>query len=71
MLTKSEVLDRSYLEVRSAIVEMAAVLDRHDRGEGDSDGRLQQLYEAIRLLGNSKDAGPDRCESILNFFSDD
>ena len=71
MLTKAQILDRSYLDVRSAIVEVAATLDRHDRGDGTSDDRIDQLYAALQLLADSKDSGTDRCERILNFFSDD
>lgn len=71
MLTKAQVLDRYYLDVRSKIVETAATLDRHDRGDGQSDARLAQLYEALRVLAASEGAQPNRCEQILNLFSED
>lgn len=71
MLTKQQVLDRSYLEVRSAIVEVAATLDRHDRGEGPTDGRLRELYDALALLAGSQGEGPDRCERVLNHFTEE
>lgn len=71
MLTKSEVMDRSYLDVRSALVEMAATLDRYDRGKGDTDERAGELFRALRLLADSRDAAPRRCEQILNFFTED
>ena len=71
MLTRQQVLDRSYLDVRSAIVEVAATLDRHDRGDGPSDKRLCELYAGLRLLAESEGSGTDRCERILNLFTED
>lgn len=71
MLTKSQVLDRYYLDVRSKIVETAATLDRHDRMDGQGDDRIEQLYQALRLLADSRDSEPNRCEQILNFLSED
>lgn len=71
MLTKTEVLDRYYLDARSRIVETAATLDRHDRMDGESDERLHQLYEALQLLASSQNDEPNRCERILNLLSED
>lgn len=71
MLTKSEVLDRYYLDARSRIVETAATLDRHDRMDGEPDERVNQLYDALQLLAASKDSEPNRCERILNLLSED
>ena len=71
MLSKRQVLDRSYLDVRSAIVEAAATLDRHDRGGGESDARLAELYAALRLLADSEGGPGGRVERVLNHFTDD
>ena len=71
MLSRRQVLDRSYLDVRSAIVEVAATLDRHDRGDGPSDDRLAELYEGLRLLADSRGSGTDRCERVLNLFTEE
>lgn len=71
MLTKTEVLDRYYLDTRSKIVETAAALDRHDRSDGDSDERIAQIYEALRVLAASEGSEPNRCEQILNLLSED
>ena len=82
MLTRSEALDRYYLDVRCQLVEIAATLDRIDRGDGGSDPtddpRLSQLREAVALLAGSldgqppqDDAGrPNRSERMLLHFSD-
>lgn len=81
MLTRSEALDRYYLDVRCQLVEIAATLDRIDRGDGDvdeSDPRLTQLRGAVALLAESldgvlpqDDAGrPNRSERMLLHFSD-
>ena len=82
MLTRSEALDRYYLDVRCQLVEIAATLDRIDRGEasaaGGDDPRLTQLRDAVTLLAESldgeppqDDAGrPNRSERMLRHFSD-
>ena len=71
MLTRKQALDRYFLDVRCALVEVAATLDRIDRGDDDAadDGRLTQLREAIALLQAPSDQ-PDRSERLLRHFSD-
>ena len=63
-----EVLDREFLEIRAKILEVAASLDRLDRGEGDirSDDRYQQLCQGIEIL---KESDVDRAERVQTLFS--
>lgn len=65
------VLDRVYLEVRCKLLDVAAMLDRIERVDGDSvaadDPRLQQFREALAILGHE---GADRAERIQMLFSD-
>jgi len=76
MLTAGEVVDTYFLEVRCALLELAATLDRYDRAaEGGSDeapigdSRLNQIYQSLAILAE-KETSPDRAERLLNLFSD-
>jgi hypothetical protein len=61
------VLDGYFLEVRSKLLDLAAILDRIDRGGGmPNDPRLQRIHEAIGLLVNS---GAERAEQVQTVFS--
>lgn len=63
-----DVLNREYLEIRAKILEVAASLDRLDRGEGDvtADPRYQQLLSGIELLKGNE---PKRAEQVQLLFS--
>lgn len=73
MLTAEQVIDQEYLNARCMLIEIAAILDRHDRAATSSppprDGRLEQLCAAIDVLAD-RDAMPDRSEKLLMLFSD-
>ena len=70
-LSAREHLDREFLNIRAALLDIAAALDRLDRGadrEGIAhDPRLADLLQAVRLLG---DGQPDRAKRIQALFSD-
>ncbi len=69
--TANQVLDREFLDIRHRIIDVAATLDRIEKGEGAdsarSDPRMVQLTEAIRLLIDGK---PQRAERVQMIFSD-
>ena len=67
-MAAAAVLNREFLEIRAKILEVAASLDRLDRGAGSTadDPRLKQLLEAIDILQENK---PDRAEQIQLLFS--
>ena len=67
-LNAKAALDASYLEARSKILDLAAILDRIDRGDGgvDSDARLDLIRKGTEAL---LDDGPDRAERIQRIFS--
>jgi hypothetical protein len=66
-LPAAEVLDGYFLEARARIIELAAMLDRIDRGGGaTADPRMQKLTQALARL---QQAGPGRAETIQNIFS--
>ena len=67
-MAAAAVLNREFLEIRAKILEVAASLDRLDRGAGSmaDDPRLKRLLEAIDILQDSK---PERAEQIQLLFS--
>ncbi len=73
MLTPHQVLDHYYLEARCQLLEIAAMLDRHDfaqREQGDqpSEARLERIYQSLAVLAQRQSA-TDRSERLLNLFS--
>jgi len=66
------VLDQFYLEARARLLEVAATLDRVDRGGMGSqdDPRLGLLRQAIHVLDQSTlKNSPDRAEQLQLLFS--
>jgi hypothetical protein len=65
-----EVLGHDFLEARSKILEIAAILDRIDRAPArhgeQPDVRLCQLRRAVEAL---LEPGPGRAETIQHIFS--
>ncbi|MBI1368353.1 MAG: hypothetical protein GC162_06830 [Planctomycetes bacterium] len=70
MLDRQEVLDRYFPEVRAWLIQIAAVMDRCDRSEGDvnSDARLAMYQQSLKVLMDNR--APDRAERIQKIFSD-
>lgn len=67
MLTKRELMDLSFLEIRGKALEVAAFLDRLDRYEGEEDFRIEALRNALLLLSR-KETG--RAQAFLEALSD-
>lgn len=69
-MTKEQVLDRYFLEMRCKVLEVAASLDRIDRAEGPRSAgegsRLDKLHRAVQVL---LEHGPDRAEKVQRIFS--
>jgi hypothetical protein len=69
-MTREQVVNRYFLEMRCKVLEVAASLDRVDRaapsGNGSDDPRLEQLRRAVRVL---LEAGPGRAEKVQQIFS--
>ncbi len=64
-LTAAAALDAFYLDARSRILDLAAALDRIDRGGTTTDPRLAKLRAGIgRLLGDG-----NRAEAVQKLFS--
>ena len=63
-----QALDSYFLEARSQLLDVAAILDRIDRGGSVHDPRLELLRQAIAALAESE---PGRAEAIQRIFSDE
>ena len=64
----ADVLEREFLQIRARILEVGALLDRLDRGEGSvaDDPRIGQILQAIETLRSVK---THRAEQIQLLFS--
>jgi hypothetical protein len=61
------VLDGYFLEARSKLLDLAAILDRIDRGGGAADDpRLERVHQALGILSRG---GADRAEKVQTIFS--
>jgi ABC-type lipoprotein export system ATPase subunit len=81
MRTTQQILDLDFLETRCQLLEIAAMLDRHDRANTDGanldgvgraagdDKRIGFIYQSLGLLAN-RNAGSNRSEQLLNLYSD-
>lgn len=69
-LASKVALEKYFFQIRCKILEVAADLDRIERGEGaaamSGDPRLSLIAEAIGVLNSH---GTDRAERIQNIFS--
>ncbi len=70
-LPSLDVLNQFYLEARARLLEVAATLDRIDRGGvADDDPRLGLLRQAIHVLDQSTSKpATDRAEQLQLLFS--
>ena len=63
-----EVLDRDFLTIRSRLIDLAAALDRVERGQGsvERDPRMARIREALAIVAGP---GADRAARVLVAFS--
>jgi hypothetical protein len=69
-LPAAQALDAYFLEARSKLLDLAAMLDRIDRGAAaapvENDTRLAKMRQALELL---HDGNGSRAERIQKIFS--
>ena len=67
-LPAARALDMFFLDARSRLLDLAATLDRLDRGDGSAAGdpRLERIRQALLAL---LEAGPGRAERVQQIFS--
>ena len=66
-MTRIELLDIYFMEARSKLIDIAAFLDRVDRGTGEADFRLEALHRALKELESAKS---ERAKNVLLSLSD-
>lgn len=65
-----QIVDRYFIEHRAKLIDLAAFLDRVERGGGESaddDNRLRALRKGISMLSDGR---PERARRILELLSD-
>lgn len=67
-MTRRELLDLYFIDARSKLIDLAAFLDRLDRGEGEADFRLPAFRRALEVLAERATEG--RAEKVLLALSD-
>jgi hypothetical protein len=69
-LPSAKALDNYFLEARSKLLDLAAILDRigrgRDAGSTDTDPRLEKIRKALEIL---HDRSGGRAERIQKIFS--
>jgi hypothetical protein len=66
-MTRQQVLDLYFLDVRHKLIDIAAFLDRVERAGGKDDFRLQAFRAALAGLSGSK---KQKAKNTLLAFSD-
>ena len=66
-MTRNELLDLYFMDARAKLIDLAAFLDRVDRGTGDADFRLAAFRTALEELSGGE---PKRARAVLLSLSD-
>lgn len=66
-MTRNELLDLYFMDARAKLIDLAAFLDRVDRGTGDADFRLAAFRNALKELSGGE---PSRARAVLVSLSD-
>lgn len=69
-MTRAQVIDAYFMEHRAKLIDIAAFLDRLDRGEDAGIGQDFRMSAFQRALDILKDEGPGRARRVLGAFSD-
>ena len=66
-MTRQELLDLYFMEARAKLIDLAAFMDRVERGTGDEDFRMDGFRKALAELNATK---PERAKRVLLSLSD-
>jgi hypothetical protein len=66
-MTRQQLLDQYFMDARSKLIDLAAFIDRVQRGSGNADFRMESFQ---RALGELSKSGGNRAEAVLLAFSD-
>jgi len=66
------VLDQFYLDARSRLLDVAATLDRLDRGEGiaAADPRVERIRQALLILLEQEGGRAERVQKLFSLDYD-
>jgi hypothetical protein len=67
-LTASDALDRYFLEARSKLLDLAAILDRIHRGGPLADPRLERLGQGLAILQDDEKAKAERVQQVFSLL---
>jgi len=69
-VSSQDVLDQSFLEARSKLLDIAAILDRIGRGHPDThlkkDHRMLKIRKALEILLEAEPASAERIQQIFS-----
>jgi hypothetical protein len=69
-LPAAQALDSYFLEARSKLLELAAILDRIGRGQGaagtQNDPRVQRIRQALEVLADQSGGRAERVQKIFS-----
>jgi hypothetical protein len=66
-MDRRELLDLYFVDARAQLIDLAAFLDRLERGGGDEDFRAEAFRRALKEL---EKPGADRAQRVLLALSD-
>src|SRR5437660_5784757 len=66
-MTRQQVLDLYFMDARSKLIDLAAFIDRVERGTGPDDFRMQAFRIALAELGKKNSR---KARQVLLTFSD-
>ena len=66
-MTRQQLLDLYFMEARAKLIDLAAFMDRVDRGAGDEDFRMAGFRKALEELNRPK---AERVKRVLLSLSD-
>ena len=73
-LSAARTLDRYFLEARSKLLDLAAILDRIGRGQAaasvDADPRLDKIRQALEVLHDKSGGRAERIQQIFSLAYD-
>jgi hypothetical protein len=71
-LPASKALDQFFLEARCRLLDVAAILDRIDRGQGavSADPRVDRIREALAALQGAESSRAERIQQIFSLDYD-
>jgi len=69
-MTRQEVLDLYFMDARCKLIDLAAFMDRVDRGSGTEDFRMTEFRKALQALGATNGAANNRAAKVLLALSD-